>query len=51
MSHKNLLIIEQNEKGWRKSKGIARYKKLKKKFWSKLRRKSKEKVGSKGYEY
>jgi len=51
MSHKNLLVIEQNEKGGRKSKGVARYPKLKKKFWSKLRRKSDYKIGFKGFEY
>ena len=51
MSHKNLLIIEQNEQGWKKTKGVARYRKLKKKFWSKLRRKYEYKLGFKGYEY
>jgi len=51
MSHKNLLILEQNEKGWKMTKGRKRYRKLKKKIWSKLRRKSEDDIGYKGYEF
>lgn len=51
MSLKSYLITEQNENGWKQTKGIARHKKFKKKKWVKLIRKSKEKVGFKGYEY
>lgn len=51
MSHKNLLILEQNEKGWKMTKGRKRYRKLKKKICSKLRRKSEDDIGYKGYEF
>jgi hypothetical protein len=52
MSHKNLLILEQNEKGWKMTKSRMRYRKLKKKIWSKLRRKSDDNnIGYKGYEF
>ncbi len=51
MSLKNYSVIEQNERGWKKSRGIAKHKKLKKKLFSKLRRKTKFKVGFKGFEY
>ena len=52
MSHKNILILEQNEKGWKMTKSKQKYRKLKKKILSKIRRKSKdEKIPYKGYEY
>ena len=51
MSYKNLLILEQNEKGWKITKSIQRKRKFKKKIWSKLLRKSDQKIGFKGYEY
>lgn len=51
MSLKNFSVIEQSEKGWRMTKGRMRYRKIKKKFWSKLIRKSKDKVGFNGYEF
>jgi len=52
MSLKNYFVIEQLEKGWPSSKPKARKKKAKKKFWSRLRRRSfKEKMPFSGYEY
>ena len=51
MSHKNYLILEQIEKGWGKTNSQRRSRKLKKKIFSKLRRKTEEKIPYKGYEY
>lgn len=51
MSNKSFLVVEQNEKGWRMTNSRKRYRKLKKKLWSKLNRKSENKIGFKGYEF
>lgn len=51
MSNKNYQILEQNENGWKMTRIRMKYRRLKKRRWSKLNRKSEYKIPFKGYEF
>ena len=51
MSLRNVCVTEQRENGWKSTKGLVRSRRLKKKFWSKLRRKTVGKMRYFGFEF